>query len=378
MHWPDPGAVDAATVAALSADGGASLVPSTVTREGESGATVAPRAEGALVYDQHASTLLSAAAALDDEATRDATLAAARASIWLAAGDAGGEVLVALERPGGVDARDDSLDRDPSPRPADAVADAVEAATSFATRPLSALLGDEPAAVEIGGAGPDEARAAAVNELHGRENRLNELGSMLSDPTLLTAQARAEALQLHGVAWSTHLDAWEGAVAAEQQSLTALGDAVSIVPPSDVQLLSAEAPLPVWVRNDLPYPVTVTLHAQPDNPRVAVQPVAQVEAAPSQNTRVRIPVEAGIGNGQVRIALSLQSPTGVAVGAPQSIDVTVRADWERAAVVVLAVLVVGLAVLGTIRTVRRRRRRAGEEAAASERPEAPRTEDPRG
>lgn len=358
VGWPDPAAVDAATVAALRDAGSASLVPSTATAAGADGAPVPPRADGALVYDAAASELLSAAAALEDERAREEALAAARASLWLAAGEVGGTLLVALERQGGVDAGDDRLDRDPSPRPAEAVSDAVATASSFAPLTLAALLAAAPVPVDVTGPGPDAARVAAANEMHGREDRLTQLGSILNDPTLLTARARAETLQLLGTPWSAHPDAWEAAVAAERESITALGGAVGIVPPSDVQLLSSEAPLPVWIRNDLPYPVTVTLHAQPDNPRVAVQETTTVEAAPSQNTRVRVPVEAGIGNGQVRISLSLQSPTGVAVGAPQAIDVTVRADWERAAMIVLGVLVAGLAVLGTIRTVRRRRRRA--------------------
>lgn len=364
VHWPDPLSVSAATVDAIAAQGGTALVPSDVTAAGSGGAAVPARGEGALVYDATASGLLSEAAAMPDAAERAEALETARASIWLAGSETGSPVLVALARAGGIDTGVDNLDRAPSERPLEATTDAVTAATTFATRPLSALLGDTPTPVEVTGTGPSPERVAAIGEFRAAEQRLSEIGSVLSDPTLLTSRARAEALQLLGSSWSAHPDAWAAAMTAQRTSLSELANAVGIVPPSDVQLLSSEAPLPVWVHNDLPYPVTVTLFARPDDPRLKVQLITQVEAAPAQNTRVRIPVEATIGGGQVRIDLSLQSPTGVMVGSPQSMQVTVRADWERVGLVALAALIVGLVVLGTIRTVRRRRRLAREEPAA--------------
>jgi len=355
VHWPDPNAVDAATVDALRAAGGASLVPSTATVAGADGAAVAARADGALVYDAAASDLLSQAAATDDAAARDGLLDAARASVWLAGGESGGPALVALARSGGVDTEDDAVDRDPAPRPVEAVQQAIAAATSFDTRPLSALLADTPAAVEIGGAGPAADRVAAIAELRHGEEALGVVGTVLSDPTLLTARARAEELQLLGAAWSAHPDAWTAAMAGQRTQLSELANAVGVVA-SDVQLVSSEAPLPVWIRNDLPYPVTVTLITRPDDARLAVQRTIEVVAAPDQNTRVRIPVEASIGSGQVRLDLSLVSPTGAPIGVPQSMNVTVRADWERVGIVILGAVIVVLVVGGTIRTIRRRRR----------------------
>ncbi|WP_141678105.1 DUF6049 family protein [Microbacterium sediminis] len=365
LQWPDPNAVDTATVEALAAAGETSLVPSTATAAGVDGSAVPSRGDGALVYDADASDLLSQAAATAEQAERDPLLDAARASMWLAAAESGAPVLVALARQGGVDTEDDAVDRDPSPRPADAVHDAVVSATSFDTRPLSALLADAPRPVEIAGPGPASDRVAAIAELHHGEQRLAQVGTVLSDPTLLTARARAEELQLLGAAWSLHPEAWAAAMEGQRASLAELANGVGIVV-SDVQLVSSEAPLPVWIRNDLPYPVTVTLITRPDDTRLAVQRVTEVVAAPDQNTRVRIPVEATIGSGQVRLDLSLVSPTGESIGTAQSMNVTVRADWERVGIVILSVLIVGLVVLGTIRTVRRRRRRADDTGEASD------------
>ena len=48
-------------------------------------------------------------------------------------------------------------------------------------------------------------------------------------------------------------------------------DSVGILPPSPINLFSAGAPIPIWVRNDLPYPVNVVLYATPDDLRLDVR-----------------------------------------------------------------------------------------------------------
>jgi len=151
-------------------------------------------------------------------------------------------------------------------------------------------------------------------------------------------------------------------------------DSVGILPPSQIQLISSGAGIPVWVRNDLPYPVTVQLLASPDDLRLEVQPVTVVTALPNSNTRAEVPVQAQIGNGDVTLTLSLQSTVGVAIGQPQYADVHVRADWEGIGIVVLAILAGGLLVLGLVRTLLRRRN--ARRAAAEVPSDAPSPEEP--
>ena len=57
---------------------------------------------------------------------------------------------------------------------------------------------------------------------------------------------------------------------------------VGILPPSPIKLFSAGAPIPVWVRNDLPYPVNVVLYATPDDLRLDVQPATAVIAGAAE------------------------------------------------------------------------------------------------
>jgi len=167
------------------------------------------------------------------------------------------------------------------------------------------------------------------------------------------------------VGWDGERSAWEDAVAAFRERTGERANAVGIEPPATVQLISAGANLPVWIRNDLPYEVTVTLVARPDDPRLDVVEFTQVVAQPSSSTTIEVPVEARVGNGDVDIELSLLSPEGELIGPVQTVEVTVRADWERIGIIVLVALVVGLIGTGIVRTVLRRRRAAAAEPTGS-------------
>ena len=82
-----------------------------------------------------------------------------------------------------------------------------------------------------------------------------------------------------------------------------------------------------------------------------------VPAGAESNTRQQVPVQARVGSGDVNIALQLRSPTSVQIGAPQVVEVSVRAEWEGIGITVLAILVGAFVVLGVIRTVLRLRAR---------------------
>ena len=112
----------------------------------------------------------------------------------------------------------------------------------------------------------------------------------------------------------------------------------------------------MWVRNDLPYPVNLTLYAQPEDLRLDVENTVTVVASPASNTRIEVPVQARIGNGEVDVALEIRSPAGVQIGSAERAEVYVRAEWEGIGITVLAVLVGGLLVIGLVRTIRHRRR----------------------
>lgn len=368
VYWPPTGTTSTATVNGLAqtAGGALTLVASTATTAGADGGTVpargvTPDGAGVLVYDTAVSAALRDAAGATDAASRSNALATATAALAFATADAaGGPLLVAV-------------DRGATPTRAGLRA-AITDVTGMAgvTRiDLTSLAAATAAPVALTDATVAAERIDAVHSLMAGADQIAAFATVLDDPTLLTGAERATILQIMGVAWIGHPDAWRQALADHRQKTAQTLSSVSIVQPTSVNLLSSDATLPVWIHNDLPYPVNVILVSSPDSLRLSVERETAVTASAAlasgaSNTSVKVPVRARIANGEVRIALSLRSHAGVAVGGAQAMDVNVRAEWEKYGLVLLGVLVAGFLTAGVIRTVRRRRRRAAAAAAAEE------------
>jgi hypothetical protein len=356
VYWPGTGTATAPVVATLGeakVDGQESLtlVPSTSTRAGETGSTVPGRAVAGeadlLVYDADVSRELHDASVEEATTLRGAPLTAAAAFLAFAVAETGGEpVVVTLDR-----AEDRSR---VAMRTAITSASQAPGVTPLTLGGVGARI---PAAVEIADAPADEARVSAASALVADEAALSRFATILDDVSLLTGPERAGILQLLGLAWLPEPTAWQTAVDLHRAGTATTLDSVGILPPSPINLFSAGAPIPIWVRNDLPYPVNVVLFATPDDLRLDVTQANEVTAGPQSNTRVQVPVQARVGNGEVTVQLQLRSRTLEPIGGPQVVDVNVRADWEGIGIVVLSVLVGGFILLGLIRTVLRLRNR---------------------
>lgn len=367
IFWPVAGTADAGTVNALGALGdpaltlvpSASIAPGTIPARGAT-----PDGGGVLVYDAEVSSALSAASRLGDGVLRGAQLTRATALLAFASTDAGGSpLLVALDR-GSVR----------SGVALGATLSAVTATPGVTTALLSQLADAAPTRVTIAEAGPDTARVDAVTELTASESSLDRFATILDDPNLLTGPERTAILQLLGVGWAATPGDWATALVDHRAATATTLDAVGLLPPSAFQLISPGSNLRFYVRNDLPYPVNVVLYATPDDLRLQVQGQTTVEAAaPRANTRVGVPVEARLGNGDVTVELQLRSRSFVAIGEPQYAEVSVHAEWETIGLIILGVLVVGFLALGVVRTILRRRevrkQRADAEGTGEERDE---------
>lgn len=366
VYWPADGSAGPDVIAQLGAlgdedDASVTIVPSTATSEGADGDAVAARAtaEGAalLVYDAAASAALADAAQRETTWLRGASLTAATAYLSFASAATDGPLLVTLGR-APLSLRS-------------GIGSAITAATSApgaSPVALDALLAATANAVGIVAPEPDPARVDVVNDLTADEAELARFATILDEPALLTSAERAEMLQLLGVAWIGD-EEWPEALTEHREATARTLDSVGLLPSSSGDLWGSSANLRFWVRNDLPYPVNLVLYTSPDSFRLDVQPETPVVATPSSNTRVEVPVEARVGRGDVTLALQLRSPAFIAIGDPQSVDVSVRADWETTGLTILAVLVGGLLVVGIVRTVlrfrRRRARQTDAEGAAS-------------
>lgn len=366
MAWPATGTASTALIEHLAqvaeASPGATLLASANTAGGADTTTLPARGTAAgapvLIYDSAISAALRDAASARTPALRGAPLAAAAAQLALAGAEAGGPLLVTLDRGAGRTRADLS-----------AALAAAQDAPGANPIGLDALLAGEPHRVDIVDAPASEARTDTARRLIDTEAKIADFATVLDDPALLTTPERASIAQLLGAQWrssswpqapnETPEEAWNDAIVAHEAASAKTLSSVGILPPSTTNLLSADAKLQFWVRNDLPYPVNVLFITSPNDLRLEISRSKNVTALPSSNTRVEVPVIAKVGSGDVRLELELRSPTLQPIGQPVSAEVVVRADWEFIGIISLAVIVGGLLVVGVIRTVLSRRGRRG-------------------
>jgi hypothetical protein len=249
------------------------------------------------------------------------------------------------------------LDRNET-RTADALRETIQSVSSIADPTVfSALRTASPQRATLRVSETDTAdsseRAALLNTLLADERRLNDFATILDDPLVLLSPERLRMLRLLGVRDAAE---YATAVSAHRIATTTTLDSVGVQEPSAIQLFTAAAPLPVWVHNDLPWPVNLHLDANPSDARLDVQPSTPVVALPASNTRVKVPVEARVGSGALSVDFGLTSPTGVPIGSDQTAMVTVRAEWESIGLGILGGIIALLLVLGIVRTVVRRRK----------------------
>jgi hypothetical protein len=296
-----------------------------------------------LVTDADASELLSRAAATDDESQRERTIASGIARLSFATHSS---LLI-------------GLDRDET-RTADALRETILSLSSIGSpTTLSALRAESPASTTIVG-DDTTARADALKDLLADEVKLTSFATILDDPLLLLAPERIEIMRLIGVGTANVFA--PGAGSHRTETTTTL-NSVGVQQPSPVQLFTSAAPLPVWVRNDLPWPVTVTLTSTPSDARLDIDRLTAVTAQPASNTRVKVPVAARVGSGVLDVRFSLTSPTGVHIGEDQTAKVTVRAEWEGIGLGILGGVIGLLLILGIVRTIVRRRADRSDAAA---------------
>ncbi|WP_156876645.1 DUF6049 family protein [Microbacterium luticocti] len=353
--WPfsgTAGAKDVTTLGAISADGTPSLtlIPSDTAGAGATGAAPARGRAGTadvLVYDTAVSDALRTASTEDDPAVRGSSLSAATAYLELAPHTTGSAPLLAVI--------DRSATR--SGLGLSAAVEAVTRAPDTSTATLSELSAASAHPVTVGDGVVDPARVNALDGLLSDERTLTTFASILDDPSLLTGPERAAILQLIGGGWLDEAAGWRDALAQHRTATQQTLNAVSLAPSSDVNLAGTVASLQFGVRNELPWPVNLSLIVHPDDLRLEVQTTTTVVAHASSTTTVRVPVRARIGSGEVTLDLQLRSPTGVRIGESRSVAVTVHADWEQIGLVVLGVAVGAFLVIGLIRMIITRRRR---------------------
>ena len=288
---------------------------------------------------------------------------AATVRVWAAAAERDEPLLLALDRMGSDELAtndDGAIVADTQlPLSASGLIDAVAATTDGAVAEFAHLddvLSVDGGAVELTETAADAGRVDAVATYLATEPALDHIATALENPDLFTGQVRSELHRILAVTWASNTEGWQQTA----DDFASLNDdravAIDLQDQQPVQLLSAEAPMPVWIRNDLPFTAIVTVVAIPDDPRLSIERRTEVIAQPDSVTRTTIPIEARVGSGDVTVHYTLEARSGDKIGPTRDLHVTVRADWERIGIGILVVVVVALFGLGIYRQVRRRRR----------------------
>ena len=131
--------------------------------------------------------------------------------------------------------------------------------------------------------------------------------------------------------------------------------AVSIVKGSTINLVSRESSFPVPVTNTLPGEVRVIVNLRANSGKIVIEDSTIQLVIPAGTTmNAQFPIRA-IGSGDVVMVAWLTALSGLELGKPVPIKLTVNPDIETAAIVLFLSFVAVLIVIGTIRTLRRRK-----------------------
>jgi hypothetical protein len=223
-------------------------------------------------------------------------------------------------------------------------------ANAIAAPSIGATVTDKP---------EDSTRVKQVNSLFDSEDAVGAFSSVLKDPTLLTGPRRLDLLATLSNSWVGNPTGWDGALAQYLKTSSTITDSVTIVKSSAIFQPADQINLPVTVRNDLDYPVSVLVTVRSPNGILKVVnegPVA-LTIEPNSQSGARVAVQS-VANGDVNVRVTVSSPTGVPLSGPSFVEVNVQAGWETAITVVIAVLLLGVFGFGIWRNISKRRKAA--------------------
>ncbi|WP_237399554.1 DUF6049 family protein [Rathayibacter iranicus] len=239
--------------------------------------------------------------------------------------------------------------------------------TSFGT----AMTAPATDGVTIADSAEPAQRLRTVKDLLATASLVDSFSAVLREPDLLRGKSRNDLLALLAVAWHDDDTGWEKAVEASRKLADGTLSSVRVESSDSVLQLSHDSSIPVYVRNDLPWPVEVQIDASTSN---AVLDIDEESIKPASidagsQGRLPIPVRARVGNGETQVRVQLTALDGTPIGIPTSVVTSVRADWETVGTLVLGILLVVVFGVGILRNIRRRRR--GETPEDEEDPNAP-------
>jgi len=132
---------------------------------------------------------------------------------------------------------------------------------------------------------------------------------------------------------------------------------IHIVRGSNINLVSTASRVPVQIRNDYDTDIRVLIWSRPSNLRITMPKAIAFTAPANTTSNATIPVEA-IANGEVRLNVWLTSFSGVQIGRPTVLNMSVERDIEGSIVIGFFVVVGALGYIGGRRMILRKRQGA--------------------
>lgn len=194
--------------------------------------------------------------------------------------------------------------------------------------------------------------SAALTTLGDALAQLKSFADSTSDPKAVNATLHDDILPTV----SASISADEQVTRASQFSakVSNLRSLVSLVPSDTVNLINKSADFPIRVRNDLAWDVNVTVTINPSDPRLKVRQSAITTIPARTVTAVNVPVNA-IGSGDIEVTYQINTADGALLAISDDILVRMRAGWEDAFTITVAIAFGLLFVIGLVRSVRKRR-----------------------
>ncbi len=233
---------------------------------------------------------------------------------------------------------------------------AVDSLSFVKPTTLSAAIAVTAAPVKLADLDDDTGRASIAKALLASEDDTIRFATVADDPSLVTGPQRLALLALLSNSWEGDTAGWANATDGYLADNTTLRSSVRIPESSQITFPLDKGNLPIAVRNELGFPVTVYVTVQPERAILDVlNNRVELKIEANSQAKVLVPVQS-IANGEVRTMLTLTSASNQPISTPTYVVVNVQAGWETAATVVLAIIVVLLFSAGVWRTVLRRRK----------------------
>ncbi|WP_448759769.1 DUF6049 family protein [Actinomyces oricola] len=227
---------------------------------------------------------------------------------------------------------------------------AVENAWALGAEEGPARTALPAAVVQEGELGATELGSARQVEAH-----LGSVASVLSDPEALLGETTDLVAITASASWRPDPLARSMQLEAASQAAQTVANGLSAAPSSTINLIAASAALPIRIVSSLDQDVTVVVSLASDSQRLQPDGAVVVTVPAHSSATASVPVRA-VGSGNIDLTVHLLATDGTEVGAPATVHMRVRADWESVGTRIGGAVLALMLVVGVIRTVKRGRR----------------------